>query len=365
MTHSGHQSGPNPAPQRAPDLMLANPLCCHSGERQQMPFDRLQRREFITLLGGAAAAWPGTGLSQTPPRRLIGVLLTSSKASSIRYFNGFPQGMRELGYVEGHAYVIEERYAESDVTRLPVLAEEMVRLKPDVIVTGSNTATLSAMRATATIPIVATNLVDPVGLGLASSEARSGNNLTGTLYRVQGMTEKLLEIAFDLMPGAMKIGHLFPAPLTAANLVHRRELEGAAAKRGLELIPGEVLASDQIGRVFQSLAHEGVEIVICMPDPRLIAWRRRIAAFALAMRLPMVFGVREHVEDGGLISYGVDLQASYHRAAYFVDRILKGAKPADLPIEFPTKLELVINLTQAIGVTIPPVMLARAVDVIE
>src|SRR5258707_628914 len=150
----------------------------------------MKRREFITLLGSVAAAWPGTGLSQTPPRRLIGVLLTGSKASSIRYFNGFPQGMRELGYVEGRDYVIEERYAEGDVTRLPVLAEEMVRLKPDVIVAGSNTATLSAMRATATIPIVATNLVDPVGLGLASSEARSGSNLTGTLYRVQGMTEK-------------------------------------------------------------------------------------------------------------------------------------------------------------------------------
>jgi putative ABC transport system substrate-binding protein len=275
--------------------------------------------------------------------------------------------MRELGYEEGRSYVIEERYAEGDLTRLPVLAEEMVRLKPDVIVTAPNSAALSAMRATTTIPIVALNLIDPVGLGLATSESRSGNNLTGTLYRVQGMTEKLLEIARDLMPGAMKVGHLFPAPTTAANLVHRRELEDAAAKLSLKLIPGEVLASDQIGRVFQSLAHEGVEIVICMPDPRTITWRRQIAAFALAARLPTVFGVREHVEDGGLISYGVDLSASYHRAAYFVDRILKGAKPTDLPIEFPTKLELVINLAtaRAIGVTIPPAMLARADDVIE
>jgi len=328
----------------------------------------MRRRDFIiTLLGGAAAAWPSTGLSQTPPRRLIGVLLPGSKASSIRYLNGFPHGMRELGYVEGRDYVIEERYAEGDLTRLPVLAEEMVRLKPDVIVTGPNTIALSAMRATATIPIVALNLIDPVGLGLASSEARSGNNLTGTLYRVQGMTEKLLEIALDLMPGAMKVGYLFPAPLTAANLVHWRELEGAVAKLNLMLIPGEVLASDQIGRVFQSLAHEGVEIVICMPDPRPVVWRRQIAAFALATRLPTVFGLREHVEDGGLISYGVDLSAIYHRAAYFVDKILKGAKPADLPIEFPTRFELVINLTtaQAIGVTIPPAMLARADEVIE
>jgi len=326
----------------------------------------MRRRVFLASLAASGALWPCTGPAQTLPKRLIGVLLPGSKASSIRYFNGFPQGMRELGYVEGRDYVIEERYAEGDLTRLSMLAEGLVRLKPDVIVTGTNAPALSVTRATASIPIVALNLVDPVGLGLASSEASSGSNVTGTLYRVPGMTEKLLEIALDLMPGATRIGILVPAE-TASNLAQRRELEAAPAKLRLKLMPGEVLARDQIGRVFQNLAHEGAEIVISLPDPRLVAWRRQIAAFALATRLPTVFSVREHVEDGGLISYGIDLWASYHRAAYFVDRMLKGVRPADLPIEFPTKLELVINLTtaQAIGVTIPPAMLARADEVIE
>jgi putative ABC transport system substrate-binding protein len=274
--------------------------------------------------------------------------------------------MRNLGYVEGRDYVMEERYAEGDLTLLPMLADEIVRLKPDAIVTGTNTPTLSLTRATANIPIVGLNLSDPVGLGLAASEAHPGGNLTGTLQRVQGMTEKLLEIALDLVPGATKIGVLVTDKLPTM-LVQRGEFEAAAAKLGLKLMSSEVLARDQIGRAFQRLEHEGAEVVISLSDVRLVAWRRQIAAFALAMRLPTVFSVREHVEDGGLISYGIDLHASYQRAAYFVDRILKGTKPAALPIEFPTKFELVINLTtaQAIGLTLPPTLLARADEVIE
>ena len=327
----------------------------------------MRRRVFLASLAAFAAAWPPSGPAQTPPRRLIGVLLAGTKASQVRAFSSFPQGMRELGYVEGRDYVIEERYAEADLTRLPTLANEIVRLKPDVIVTSTSVAALPVAQATASIPIVAVNLVDPVGLGLAGSEARSGTNVTGTLFRLPGMTEKLLEIGLDLIPGATKIGVLVLTGATGGGLVQQREIEAAIAKSKLKLIPAEVLARDQIGRAFQSLAHAGAEIVVAGLDVRIVAWRRQIAAFALATRLPTIFSVRENVEDGGLVSYGINGPASYHRAAYFVDRILRGAKPTDLPIEFPTKLELVINLTtaQAIGVAIPPALLARADDVIE
>jgi putative ABC transport system substrate-binding protein len=333
---------------------------------QRMKFNQLKRREFITLLGSAAAVRPGTVLSQTPPRRLIGVLLPGSKALSFRYFNGFAQGMRELGYVEGRDYLIEVRYAEGDLERLPTLANEIVRLNAAVIVTGGNAAAVSAKEATARIPIVGLNITDPVGLGLAASDARPGSNVTGTRYRVEGMTAKQLEMARDLVPGAMKVGVLVSAD-AAQMLVERRELEAAATQLGLELMLGEALARNEIGRVFQSLAQESARIVVVLPHSRLVAWRRQIAAFALATRLPTVFGFREFVEDGGLISYGIDLRASYRRAAYFVDRILKGGNPADLPFEFPNQLELVINLTtaKAIGLTIPPTLLARADEVIE
>jgi putative tryptophan/tyrosine transport system substrate-binding protein len=332
-----------------------------------MNFDRLQRREFIALLGGAAALWPRGGLAQSPPKRpLIGLLLASSKTAGARYYGGFSLGMRELGYAEGRDYGIEERYADGDGSRLPSLAEELVRLKPDVIVAATTPGTMAAKQATAGIPIVGVNMTDPVGFGLVASEARPGTNVTGLLFRLDGMTGKQVEVALDVMPGTTRIGVLVDVD-NPANIVQRREVEAAVAKSAVSLVAIDIRSADEIAAAIETLVRERVNVVVVLASGMFVNARRQIAAFALASRLPTVFNFREHVEDGGLISYGIDLRQNYRRAAYFVDRILKGANPADLPIEFPTKVELVVNLTtaKAIGVAIPPTLLGRADEVIE
>jgi putative tryptophan/tyrosine transport system substrate-binding protein len=300
----------------------------------------LRRRQFITLLGGAAAAWPLNGLAQTPPKPpLIGFLMQNSTAASEASRSGFAQGMRELGYLENRDYVLEERYAGGDRSRLPPLAEELVRLKPELMVVGGLPATLATKEATTSIPIVGVNVTDPIGTGLVASEARPGTNVTGSLVRVEGLTGKQLEIARDVMPSATKIGVLINAD-NPSNRVQWREAESAAAKLGLSLAPAEVRTADEVGAAFQMFVRERANIVVVFADPMLVGARRRIAAFALATHLPTVGVVREQVEDGGLISYGIHLRQTYRRAAYYADRILKGAKPADLPIEFPTSWNL-------------------------
>ena len=336
-----------------------------------MQFDRLKRREFITLLGGTVA-WSLAARAQQPAlptlskRPLIGFLGTSPKAIGARYFEGFGQGMSEFGYVAGHDYVFEDRYANSDLAQLPALAEELVGLNPDVLVATPTGAALAMKKATSSIPIVAVALTDPVGLGLVISEAHPGRNLTGILSRVAGLPGKQLEIALDVIPGAAKIG-AFVNDIDPSGLIQRRELEAAAAKIGVILAPVDIRGSQEIGPAFQTFANEGATLVIVLGTPMLLSMRRQIAAFGLAMRMPTVCGFREAVEDGGLISYGTNLREIFRRAAYFVDRILKGAKSADLPVEFPTKVELLINLAtaKALGLEIPPTLLARADEVIE
>jgi putative ABC transport system substrate-binding protein len=327
----------------------------------------MRRRDFITLLGGTAASWPSNGLAQSTSKRpLIGFLAASSKGAGERYYSGFPLGMRELGYSEGRDYRLEDRYADGDGSRLPVLAEELVRLQPDVIVAATTPGTLAAKRVTGGIPIVGVNLTDPVGFGLVVSEAHPGGSVTGILYWLEGLTGKQMEIALDLMPSANKMGILVDAT-NPSNELQRRELEAAAEKSGMNITAVDVHTVDEIGDAIQTLVREHASIAVVLGAALFVNARRRIAAFALASRLPTVFNFREHVEDGGLISYGVDLRQNFRRAAYFVDRILKGTKPADLPIEFPTKVELVVNATtaKAIGVVIPPALLARADEVIE
>jgi putative ABC transport system substrate-binding protein len=324
------------------------------------------RREFITLIGGAAA-WPLAARAQAPSKRpLIGFLGTSAKAAAGRYFDGFSQGMRELGYVSGSDYAFEDRYADNDSGRLPALAEELVRLKPDVVVAAPTIAALAMKKATSDIPIVAVTITDPVGFGLVVSEARPGTNVTGILSRVPGLPAKQLEIALDVMPTAAKIGVLIDGN-DPSNVVQRREVEAAVANLHSSLAPAEVRSADEIRPALQTFVRQDVPIVIVFGGPMFLAARRQIAAAALALRLPTVYNFRDHVEDGGLISYGTNLRESFRRAAYFVDRILKGARPADLPIEFPTKVELAINLAtaRALALTVPPTLLALADEVIE
>jgi putative ABC transport system substrate-binding protein len=329
----------------------------------------MRRRQFIALLGGAAI-WPLAtciGFAQISPKKtLIGFLGPGSKAANGRYYSGLPLGMGELGYVEGRDYVLAYRYADSDVTRLPSLAEELVRLKPDVIVASTSAAALAVKQATAGIPIVGINLIEPVKMGLVISEARPGTNVTGTVIKLEGLSGKQVEIAHDLVPGVTKIG-LLVNPNNPSTAPQRRDVDTAAAALGVTLAPVEVRSADEVGPAFQALLRERVDIVLILGDFLFLAVRRQTAAFALVSRLPTVCNWREEVEDGCLIGYGIDLRAAYQRGAYYVDRILKGEKPGDLPIEFPTKMQLLINLAtaKALGLTVPDTLLARADEVIE
>ena len=242
----------------------------------------------------------------------------------------------------------------------------MVRLNPDVIVATTTPGAVAAKQATATIPIVGVNLTDPVGFGLVTSEAHPGTNVTGVLFRLEGLTEKQAEIALDLLPGANSMGILVDVN-NPSNMLQRREVEAAAGKLGVSITAVDVRPVDEIGAAIQTLVRARASIAVVLASALFVNERRQIAAFALASRLPTVFNFREHVEDGGLMSYGIELRQNYRRSAYFVDRILKGEKPGNLPVEFPTKVELVINVTtaKAIGLTIPPTLLARVHEVIE
>ena len=329
----------------------------------------MKRRHFITLLSStiSGAMWPRSGLSMTPLKRpLIGFLAATSKAMGEPFLGGFPQGMRSLGYLEGRDFGLEARYANDDLSRLPSLADELVRLKPDVIVAGPTVSALAVRHATTTIPIVGVNLTDPIGSGLIASEARPGTNVTGSLLRLEGLAGKLVEIARDLEPSVSVVG-IFANVSNPSSAKQQQEAISSATRLGLRVILAEVRKVEDIGPAFQTFLREGAKAVIIGPDFLYLATRRQIAAHALVSRIPTIHCFREEVEAGGLLSYGIDLRASYARAANFVVKILNGEKPADLPIELPTKLLLVINRTtaEAIELTIPPMLLARADEVIE
>jgi putative tryptophan/tyrosine transport system substrate-binding protein len=327
----------------------------------------MRRREFITLLGGAAAAWPCADVAQVSTRRqLVAFLSGQSSASASHYVTAFAQRMQELGYVAGRDVDIVYRYADGDVGRGTVLVSELIRLKPDVMV-ASNTQVAVAMRqATGTIPIVVGTVTDPIAFGLVASHARPGGNVTGILSTLDTLPEKQLALAAEAVRGTVKIGILVN-PAFQANAIHRQGAEGAAAALAIKLIPVEVTLPNDLDAAFQSMEHERVGSVLVLQDPMFLNQRQRIATLAIATRLPTMFGFRQHVEAGGLMSYGIDLGASFRRAADYVDKILKGANPGDLPVELPTKFEFVINLktAKALGLEIPPTLLARADEVIE
>jgi putative tryptophan/tyrosine transport system substrate-binding protein len=327
----------------------------------------MQRREFIALLAGAVASRPIIALAQVLTKRpLIAVLLGASQATSEATRSAFTQRLQELGYVEGRDYEIEYRYADGDLTRIPALVNEVIRLKPSVIVVGNSTGALAAKRATASIPIVAAVTLDPVSLGLATSQARPEGNITGIVGSLDTLVGKQLELGFELVPRGKLAGMLVDVGSQGAGFL-RRGAENAAQAMGARLLSAEVRAPADIDAAFQALTRAHVNIVIVPTDPMLLNERRRIAELAIAAQLPIVCGFREHVDDGGLMSYGIDLRENFRRAAVYVDKILKGAKAADLPIEQPTKFELVISLktARAIGLTIPEAFLLRADEVIE
>jgi len=331
----------------------------------------MKRREFITLLGSSAvSSWisPLPALAQALdklPRR-IGFVSGSSYTTIATYTAAFLEGMRAHGYVEGRDFEMDYRWADGHLARMSTLAEELVRSKPDLILASIVQAAVAASDATKAIPIVCPLLVDPVRLGLIKSDARPGGNVTGLRMLVEGLTGKQIELVLDLIPRATKIG-LVVNPDNANSLIQRRELETVVAARAITVVSIEARTPEQLDPIFPTLAKERVDAVIVLRDSLFNLERARMAASAIVARLPVVYGFREHVEDGGLISYGISLPDSFRRAADYVVKILKGAKPGDLPVEFPTKLELVVNLktAKALGIEIPPTLLARADEVIE
>ena len=326
----------------------------------------MRRREFITLLGGAAA-WPNSVAAQPRARReLVAILVAGTSDGYSDRVQAFRRGLEKLGYIEGRDLDIVERYSDGDPARLTALAGELVKLKPDVIVTTSTSSALAAKQATTAIPIVSAILTDPVGQGLAASEARPGGNVTGIQFTLKGLTGKQLDFAREVIPQTSSVGLLVHMK-NASNPPQRSDAEAAANASGIRLVPVDVDLADQLGTAFQAFARERVEWVIVLGDSLFVSEHDQIAALAISLRLPTIFPDREFVAAGGLMSYGIDNVANHERAAYYVDKILKGAKAGDLPIEFPTKLLLSINLKTArtLGLTMPPMLLARADEVIE
>ena len=326
----------------------------------------MKRRTFVSFLGGAVVNWSLGARAQQAAIPVIGLLGPGSKRQSKRFNDGFPLGMQQHGYVEGRDYILESRYADGALAQLPMLANELVQLKPVVIVAGTTNAAVAAKKQTATIPIVGVNLFDPVGNGLVDSEARPGTNVTGTLLYLPGLAGKQLELARDLIPGIARVGVLANRN-NQISMVQQKETEDAATKLGMSLTIVNVSTADELSTAFQTFVREGATAVSVLRDALFLTIREQIATAALALRLPTIYGEREDVESGGLISYGIDLHESYVRAAFYVDKILKGEKAGDLPIEFPTKLELIINLktAKALGLKIPQSLLASADQVIE
>ena len=296
----------------------------------------------------------------------VGWLFTVSASSAADRLEAFRQGLRELGYVEGRNILLDCRYAESKLDRLPALAAELVRLKVDVIVTSNQEPTRSAKSATATIPIVMARDTDPVGNGFVATLGRPGGNITGLSSMAPEISGKHVELVKELVPWLSRLAVLGTSD-TPANLQLIKEIETAASSFGLTTQFLDVLTVKDIEPAFRAAANARVDAILVLGSGIYAAHRKQVVDLTVKKRLPAIFRSREYMDEGGLIAYGVNPFDLDRRAARYVDKILKGAKPADLPVEQPTKFELVINLKTAkqIGLTIPPNVLARADRVIK
>jgi putative ABC transport system substrate-binding protein len=329
----------------------------------------MQRREFITLLGGAAATWPLAVRAQQPAGRVhrVGYLTIASREQQLHLIKAFEEGLRSLGYRVGENVVIEYRFADGELERLPALAGDLVRLGVDLIVTGANPNTVAAMKATTTIPIIMTNSIDPVGTGLVASLARPGGNVTGFAQDTGGeIYGKRLELLKETAPNLSRVGILWN-PDFAPNRSRVESVREAAQGMGLMVVSVEARGQDALEQAFTTMMKERIQGFVISGDAVLFNYRGQIAEMAMRNRLPAASSFKEFAEAGLLLAYGAEAQDLFRRSAIFVDKIFKGAKPADLPVEQPTKFELVVNLktAKALGLTIPPTLLARADEVIE
>ena len=326
----------------------------------------MRRREFITLLGGAAATWPLTARAQHKTIPVIGYLNTGSPDTNPPLLAAFRQGLSETGYVEGQNLAIENRWAEGHYDRLPALAAELVGRKVDLIVASSPPSALAAKSATSTIPIVFRGGADPVGDGLVASLARPRDNLTGVGFGGADLTAKRLELLSELVPRARVIALLVNPNVSNAERVIEDVQEAARAK-GLQLHALKAGSESEIDAAFASVVQLHADALVVSADPFLSGRRAQLVALASRHAVPAIYAWREFAASGGLISYGPSLRAAFGLIGIYVGKILKGAKPSDLPVQQPTKFELAINIKTAksLGLTVPPTLLAQADDVIE
>jgi putative ABC transport system substrate-binding protein len=324
------------------------------------------RREFITLLGGAAAAWPLAARAQQAGKLpTIGFLGSATAATQGEWVAAFVQRLRELGWIEGHNLAIEYRWAEGRSERFAEIAAELVRLKVDVILTHNTPPVLAAKQATSVIPIVFASAGDPVGTGVVASLARPGGNVTGLSSQASDTSAKRLELLREVVPnlrGLAIMGNV-GNPLTVLEM---GEVQAGASTLGLEVATLDIRRTDDIEPAFDALKGRAEALYIC-GDPLVTTNRVRINTLALGARLPTMSLFRQYVEAGGLMSYGPNFADMFRRAADLVDKILRGAKPAEIPVEQVTKFDLIINLTTAkvLGLTIPESFLLRADEVIQ
>jgi putative ABC transport system substrate-binding protein len=327
----------------------------------------MDRRTFIASMTGGLLAAPLAAGAQ-PAGRIprIGFLSPVEPAAIRSWFEAFGQGLRELGYVQGQNIAIEYRSADGRYERLPGLAAELVRLKVDVVVAGAPPAHVAAKQATSTIPIVFLLVGDPVGEGLVASLARPGGNMTGLTSIAPDVVSKQLELLKKTVSEITRVA-ILQNPGNSSHPLMLGQAEDAARALGVQLDTLKARSPAEIEAAFTAMISQRVGAVLILRDPLFFAQRTQIAVLAVKNRLPAVYGIRGEAEAGGLMAYGASNSDIYRRAAAYVDKILKGAKPGDLPIEQPTKFELVINLktAKALGLTIPPSLLQRADQVIE
>jgi len=327
----------------------------------------IRRRDFMSLLGGAAAVGPLPARAQQPAAPVIGIINAGSPDTQLDRMRAFRQGLKDAGHVEGENVTIEYRWAENQIDRVPALVTELIRRQVAVIVaTGGSDPALAAKAATTTIPIVFTIPEDPVRLGLVASLARPGGNATGINFFSNELIAKRLELLRELVPAARRVAVLIhPADANAETVL--RDVDTATRAMGLQIQTLDVSTGPDIDAAFATFAHDRPDAVFISGGPLFVSRRIQLVLLAARHALPASYGSREYAEIGGLISYGTSLTDAYRQIGIYAGRILKGAKPADLPVMQATKFELVINHAAArvLGLSVPPSLLARADEVIE
>jgi putative ABC transport system substrate-binding protein len=327
----------------------------------------MKRRAFFALAGSAMVMWPLATRAQQPAKiHRIGILETVSSSANVKNLDALRRGLRELGYVENQNYILEYRSADGNGERFPALADELVRLHVDLIVTRGTPAAQAAKNATETIPIVMAAIGEPLGVGVVASLARPGGNVTGLSAFVTELAGKRVELAKELWPGSSTVGLLnnMGNPVVPPQW---EETKKAAKVLGIEAVLLDIRSRDDIPRAFETANAQHVDTLLVGIEVLIQENRQLITDLAAKHRLPAIYASKEFVDVGGLMAYGVSYPDLYFRSATFIDKIFRGAKPGDLPVEQPTKLELIVNLqaAKALGLAVPAALLSRADEVIE